>query len=94
MNKIDLPEAGKAVSLAFDWDAMEALSAEYGENYLTEISRRLVLIDPHCIRLCVDAMTSKPVDLPSLLKKLPVDDLVLRISDAINLSLTGKRTGE
>lgn len=94
MNNVNLTEAGKAVTLAFDLEAMEALYAEYGEDYVAEISRRLTLRDPRCLRLCVESMASKPVDLPALMKKLPVDELALRIANAIALAITGSPIGD
>lgn len=90
MNIVNLPEAGEAVTLAFDLDAMEALFAEYGDEYVGEISRRLALRDPRCLRLCVQHMASAEIELADLLKKMPVDDLANRIAEAMTAALVGK----
>jgi hypothetical protein len=92
MKKASLPQGG-ALSLAFNLDAMEALNAEFGEDYINETLRLLNLRDPKCLRLCVASMGGK-TDLAEILKTMAVDDLVLLIADAINLALTGKKTGE
>jgi hypothetical protein len=91
---IDLPEAGKGVTLAFNLSAMETLSDEYGEQYVNDVIRRISLFDPKCLRLCVETMASEEIELADLLKKIPVSELALRINDAIALALTGKLFGE
>jgi hypothetical protein len=93
MNKIDLPEAGKGVSLAFNLAAMEALSEKFGESYVADTLRRLDLRDPETLKICVQHMASKEVNLSALMQKMAIDDLVMKIADAINVALTGKRIG-
>jgi hypothetical protein len=91
MNTIDLPEAGEAVTLAFDLDAMEAIHDEYGETYVQEVFRRLDMFDPTAIRLCLSNMASAEVSISDLMEKMTVQDLVWRIMDAIHLALKGEK---
>lgn len=94
MKTVNLPLAGEKVELAFNLAAMETLHGEYGDGYIAEILRRLNLRDPKCLRMCVEHMASKKVELAAIVKEMPVDELALKIADAINLALTGKPTGE
>lgn len=90
MNVVNLPEAGEAVSLACNLDAMEALNSAYGEEYISITFRRLDLCDPSCLKLCLEHMASEPVVLGDLVKVLPLTEISLRIADAVHLAWKGE----
>lgn len=86
---VALPEAGEGITLAFTLDAMEALSAEWGEEYIHTAFLKLNLSDPVAIKLCLKHMASSEVDLAALVTEMTLEDLTIRIADAIHLAWKG-----
>jgi hypothetical protein len=91
---IDLPEAGDKITLTFSMDAMDALHEKYGDKYVNEVFDRLNMFDPVAIKLCLSKMASAEVSIPDLMQKMTVQDLSVRIADAIHLSLKGTKLSD
>lgn len=94
MKTVSLPLAGRKVKLAFSIEALEALYEAYGGDYIAETLRRLNLRDPKCLRLCLEHAASEKVELAEIVQKMPLDDLVVKVADALNIALTGKPVGD
>lgn len=94
MKHIDLPAAGDSARLRLTIDAMNALHEAFGDTYINDTLQRLNLMDPKCLKLCVEKMlvdADEGVTLARLVEKMTVSELAVAIADALWLAVHGKK---